>query len=92
VSEPHEFNEPFSARWYAIVNIEGQDDAFEDGIVAVFIDKGSATADLWRRQSLPADDDDHVDEYHAVLPIHVDAIGWNSHDPPPDGWPNKEAT
>ena len=87
-----EFEEPFSARWYAIVDCEGQDESFESGIVAVFIDKGSATADLWRRQALPPEHGDHVDAYHAVLPIHVNGVGWNSHEPCPDEWPNKEAT
>jgi hypothetical protein len=85
-----EFEEPFAARWYAIVNCEGQDDSFDDGIVVVLPRKEAANAELARRRALPPEHDDHVDAYHAVLPIHVNGVGWNSHDPCPDDWPNRE--
>lgn len=87
VSDSPEFDEPFTARMWAIVGSEACDASFEDGIVLIMPSKARAGAELARRQALPTESDDYVDEYHVVLLVHVDAIGWNSLDPVSDDWP-----
>lgn len=83
----HANNEPFAARWYAIVNCEASDCSFEEAIVVSFPREDRANCELARRQALSVDDDDYADGFHAVLPVHVDAVGWNSLEPLPGGWP-----
>lgn len=85
----NDHNESFSTRFWAIVDCEVSDCSFDESIVLMMPSKERANEELGRRQTLSPDDDDYVDAYHAVLPVHVDGVGWNSLEPVPDWWPHR---
>jgi len=73
-----ENREPFRARYYGILNVEGEGEP-----VAMFTDRDVAEAHLARRRGLPEDHDDRLTDYHQIFPVDVVGVWWNSYDADP---------
>lgn len=77
--------EPFSGRYFGILDVEGED----GGFLALYPNREAADAEVMRRRALDPEDDDHLTEYHQVFPADLAGTWWNSIDPedaenPPD--------
>jgi hypothetical protein len=70
--------EPFSGRYFGIVNVEGMGEP-----IALFMDEGDAQRELARRRALPEEDDDRLTAYYQVFPGDLVGVWWNSYDSDP---------
>lgn len=71
--------EPILGRWWGIVNVE----AYHEDPIALFSRCETAHYELRRRQALPEDDEDYLDEHHHVFRADILGAWRNSHDEDP---------
>ena len=71
--------EPFAGRFYGVFNVEGDDPS----PLFVFRSRDDAALELARRQALPEEHDDRLDEYCQLFPVDLIGAWWNSYDPDP---------